>query len=540
MRMAIEDPCVGVELIQQLYRSWKVYAEKLTSEQLGLLHVPTEIDENVASALRSGMDVVLTGNPGDGKTHLMMLVREKHADLGQVEWIRDATAVEADGSTTTAEETIYRQWVERRSKGIVTCLAINQGVLREMLRVAPKEPFTDEVERQLREQLYYLPGVEPTPAAQNVLVLDLDRRSPLKPEFVRAVLSNLIDEKFYPECTTCPHRVACSVPRNRQLLASEQVQERIAGVLNTVGQSGLHATVRDVQGMLAFAITGGKGCADLMRTTHVYGTRFYDLLYEGEGLLFDAVRSTFDPGRISDPLVDDALWTGTYGGDGWDEASDHAAPPNSARDDREALRRFISLKRAFYFNQIEGARLESFLPSADRDYYELLETAEMRKGESARRIIRLINGFFSRSPTDRELRIWGRHHFDVPPSRVYFSTKSLRAKGIIVALPRLAGWQQLAGGYQVDHMLVHAVEDDRVIGRLRIDRDVYRGLVDASEGQPFALRRPELTKALETFLAQLGANLPGEDDVVEVAVESFKSGRSYQFEVYTLDRRYGA
>jgi hypothetical protein len=400
--------------------------------------------------------------------------------------------------------------VKRRKDGVVTCLAINQGVLREMIRVAPTEPFTQELERQLEDQLYYLQSAEPAPAAQNVLVLDLDRRSPLKPEFVRAVLANLIDEKFYPECVTCPHRVACSVPRNRHLMATDQVQERIAGVLNTVGRSGFHATVRDVQGMIAYAITGGKGCADLMRSTHVYGTRFYDLLYEGEGPLFDAVRTTFDPGRISDPLVDDALWTGTYGGAGWEDASENAAPPNSARDDREALRRFVSLKRAFYFNQVEGARLETYLPSADREFYELLETAEVRKGESARRIVRLINGFFS------------------------------RAKGIMVALPRLAAWQQLAGGYQLDHVIVHAVEDDHVIGRLRVDRDVYRGLVDASEGQPFALRRPELTKALETFLAQLGANLPGEDDVVEVAVESFKSGRSYQIEVYTLDRRYGA
>src|SRR6266481_2781300 len=117
------DPCVGVVVVQQLYHSWKGYAEKLSDEQLLALHLQTPLEDQVVAALRSGSDVVLTGNPGDGKTHLMRYLQSSHSDLASVEWVIDATAVEKDGSSPTAEATIYRQWEERRVAGIRTCLA---------------------------------------------------------------------------------------------------------------------------------------------------------------------------------------------------------------------------------------------------------------------------------------------------------------------------------------------------------------------------------------------------------------------------------
>jgi hypothetical protein len=66
---------------------------------------------------------------------------------------------------------------------------------------------------------------------------------------------------------------------------------------------------------------------------------------------------------------------------------------------------------------------------------------------------------------------------------------------------------------------------------LRIDRDTYRGLFEAMEGQPFALRRSDLTRALEGFLSTLGAAISERLDVEEVMVESFKTGRSTRFSV---------
>src|SRR5581483_6280652 len=178
------------------------------------------------------------------------------------------------------------------------------------------------------------------------------------------------------------------------------------------------------------------------------GTRFYDLLFEGEGDLFSAMQRTFDPGSTTHPLIDDALWTGTYGGDGWETAYEGQQPPNSYDDNGSALRAMASAKRALYFLQPEGSTIEEFLPTADRNFYSLLTMAELRPRQSAQQVVRSINAFFSKNPSDRDLRIWTRHHFDVPPSRVYFSTRSLSARQLTLCLPKPARWQQEIGDYQ--------------------------------------------------------------------------------------------
>lgn len=532
------DPCTSVELIQGLYRSWQGYAETLTSEQLRLLHISTPIEDYVGDCLAKGWDVVLTGNPGDGKTHLMMWVRERDPSLEKVEWIIDATAVESDGSSPTGEETIYKDWLARRKKGIPTCLAINQGVLREMIRTVPGSPLLAEVSRQLTDQIFYLDDQAPASPKESVVVLDLDKRSPLEPQFFARILENLLEDKFYGECPTCPHRIACAVPRNRDLLRSATARERVTRVMALVGRSGFHATMRDVQGLVAYMITGGKDCADHIRDTELLGSRFYDLLYTGRGPLFDAARNVFDPARTSDPLIDDELWTGTYADAGWDEANELQPSPNTAGDDRRSRRAFASAKRSFYFNQPDGGRLEQYIAPADQEFFELLELSEKRRGETARRLVRVINGFFAPNPEAQELRIWNRHHFDVPPSRVYMSTRTLRSRSLIAALPKPAEWQAPVGGFQVDHVLLHAVEDGHVLARLRVDQKIYRGLSEADEGQPFPLRSPELIKALETFLSRIGASVADADDVVEIFVESLRSGRSFRFKVDVIDRRY--
>jgi hypothetical protein len=208
-----------------------------------------------------------------------------------------------------------------------------------------------------------------------------------------------------------------------------------------------------------------------------------------------------------------------------------------------------SAKRCYYFTQPDGEQLEVYLPAADRGFYDLLANADVRNRESTRRIVRLINAFFSRQAGDRELRLWLRHHFDVPPSRVYFSTRSVLTQLLTLALPKRASWAPAAIEGQPDHamLILSAISPGQDRGRtepprLRIDREVYRGLSDAERGQPFTLRRSELVNALEAFLALIGAEAAdeGSGEILDTMVESFRSGQSYRFSVYPGDRRYGS
>jgi hypothetical protein len=69
----------------------KAAAEALTALELSRLHVPTPLDGFILDHVRNGWSVVLTGNAGDGKTHLLEHSKSALRDAGAL-LIEDATA----------------------------------------------------------------------------------------------------------------------------------------------------------------------------------------------------------------------------------------------------------------------------------------------------------------------------------------------------------------------------------------------------------------------------------------------------------------
>ena len=56
--------------MRNLYRGATGYADDVPLDDLRRLHVRTRLDDVIAEHIRARRSVVLTGNPGDGKTHL--------------------------------------------------------------------------------------------------------------------------------------------------------------------------------------------------------------------------------------------------------------------------------------------------------------------------------------------------------------------------------------------------------------------------------------------------------------------------------------
>ena len=91
-------PIVGCQNQAQLEDSLSAAGVRLTPEQLAAIHVKTPLEGFLVATLRAGRDVVLTGNPGDGKTHLIMQLLPSLDAIG-VKHDPDASAAE---STTSA------------------------------------------------------------------------------------------------------------------------------------------------------------------------------------------------------------------------------------------------------------------------------------------------------------------------------------------------------------------------------------------------------------------------------------------------------
>jgi hypothetical protein len=436
-------------------------------------------------------DVVLLGNPGDGKTHLIRRV-EKATTRSRPEFVLDATA-ESDYAQ------LVRRWrVSTRAKRPF-CLAINQGPLSQLL--AHKEvdvPQLGEVRDQTRSLVYY--DNVPKPPGK-VVVVDLNLRSVLTPAIIQRALQNILQPGPLDACPECFGDETSDVSLNRRAISEPQVQERIVQLLTAAAHTGRHISMRDLQGFLSFMLLGGRTKAEIVREPSDYANRYFTLCFEGEGELFDAVRDVFEPERATLPGVDEHLWENTGVQTGWLFGRPQVTPDHL--DDAYEL--FKSLKRQYFFEHADGSKLLSLERDDDSVFFSALSKGATYTEQFLPRVLRAINAFFCpRLDEDGSaLRLWGSQQYDTHSPRVLVSCYRVPREKFTLLVPKLAPWLEGAMDYRADHLFLrYKGKPNDNIG-LRIDRGMWRALALAERGMPMSLRSPQYAKALQTFITRL-------------------------------------
>jgi predicted ATP-dependent serine protease len=82
---------VDIEFLSGLYNRHSCYAERLSGDQLDAIHVNTGVEEALRKWILEKRDIVITGNPGDGKTFLLIRLQAEIAAVNG-EQILDATS----------------------------------------------------------------------------------------------------------------------------------------------------------------------------------------------------------------------------------------------------------------------------------------------------------------------------------------------------------------------------------------------------------------------------------------------------------------
>ncbi|MGO8748546.1 MAG: hypothetical protein ACLQNE_21445 [Thermoguttaceae bacterium] len=82
---------VTTDFLSGLYNRESCYADRLTAEQLDAIHVPTPLERSLRKWILKRNDLVIAGNPGDGKTHLFMRLKDVLKKV-QADVILDATS----------------------------------------------------------------------------------------------------------------------------------------------------------------------------------------------------------------------------------------------------------------------------------------------------------------------------------------------------------------------------------------------------------------------------------------------------------------
>ena len=190
-------------------------AEALTEEDFERMHIDNGIEGFLGEQVRAGKSVVVTGNAGDGKTHLLRRVKRDLEGAGAVV-VEDATAEMRGGKP----DPVLEKWRAAIEGGQPFCLAANEYPLYQLRMADASAPHLAEVSRQCRDRLSYADD-EDFARDWNLVVIDLSLRNPLGSDFFEAMLDRLLDDDGVKAALTSPAEAV--VRGNVERLAHPQV-----------------------------------------------------------------------------------------------------------------------------------------------------------------------------------------------------------------------------------------------------------------------------------------------------------------------------
>lgn len=511
----------GLQFVRDFYRGSSAYADHIASELLSIIHLETKLDTAIMDAALSGKDIVLTGNPGDGKTHVIRLLKDKLENTGK------PICIELDASTLSNED-IYLKWKAARERNMPFVIAINAAVLYSVYRKYPDfQPIKDAYFQMSHAVTFHDEVTENS----NLVVFDLSKREVLTAEILKKAIEKLTDDTHYTECTDCPLHEICDVHKNCDLLNSALFQERLFVILQRVSMQGYHATVRELQSLIAYLIFGNRSCKTISRTTGSNQHNLVNLVFSGKGALFDAIRNAIDPIAISHPTWDERILLNDIPDDSWVDG--YEVPAEAIAYDNQEL--FRLRKRQFYFFNQNG---EELLNIMDDDVTRFQEFLEQDNGKIIKELVRKLNTFFGAvKASNSELQIWTGHRYDNEPRKVLISMGSIKKSGLKIGRPALL--KSMKNGIDMTASYIRLEKKDAAHIFLKIDFDMYMLLSEAERGVPVLFMESDLVKKVWRFVEQLQSFKDlDEEDAVTISLLDVQNKKKISVAIDREENKY--
>jgi hypothetical protein len=535
-----------LEYIMRLYRDESAFADNVKISRLRDIHIPTSIEKVIESIVKVGGSVILTGNAGDGKTHLIRLIEQKLKNQD--------TYIVFDASAEKLDD-VLQNWAECLENGRSSCIAINEGPLLDLIKRYKKTyPFLENVEQQLRSAIEYVlldsknadlgrrNWVPPLDARKQIFVIDLSLRQNLSRQMVSAVLSKLTEPRWYEGCKVCPGQANCGIAYNRQALAQPRTQERIGKLLEGVSIRGEQITFRELLAFCSYTIFGARSCDEMIELGGSEAARYYNHIFEyGDGKLFDELRKGFDPVTRTHPIVDEKFWRGLFSPDEFPfepKPTRISLDGHSSNNSEQALDAFKSLKRRWFFEHADG---ENLTPRTDSEnFLEKLRDVNHTTQSRVSDLLRLLNRFLYTGDKDYPdyLRLWTRLAFSPKnKSKGMVCGRQVSSQELFLHEPRLTSLLEKCFGDQpVDHLLLGPEGSELRFANLRIDLRLLNLLLSPYGG---TTEDPECTRRIYRFNDSLANQVKTDGgDFRIVSMVEGRTGREVRIRVDLRKRRY--
>ncbi|WP_125522519.1 hypothetical protein [Streptomyces sp. WAC 06783] len=423
-----------------LFKRGEVYADSWPREVRRLLNVADPLVDVVAAALDSGDHVVITGNAGDGKSHLLATAldlcrprREAEADSTSPAVLTPDYRVFVRDAASVDDADILR-WTDAATKqGAQLVITLNEGPLTSLAERQGPGLFED-----VRQVAHARARGEDAQDPEGVLLLNLAGRQLVDAGFVTQALERLMPA--VTACSTCASTATCPRTVGRDLLAaSPHAAERITTLLSLLGHSGMRLTARQLWVFLVDLFFGWE-CPPRAKAVDQLSGWWWSRIFDARTPLGRAMAREFDPVHWAHASVDNHLWLGD---------NERARVPNEAPllnpngihrrepGSTASLRAFESAKRAWFF-LAPDLDVKSMVDRQSKipDYVELLTQARSEPQRVVQKIVTEINRYRLRVTEGKRLYL-SRHHrlTAVKRAALLAASESISTTSLDVHLP---------------------------------------------------------------------------------------------------------
>jgi Domain of unknown function (DUF4338) len=517
--------------VERLYRGTNSYADRLSAEELESIHVDLGVDEYLIGQAEAGRQVVVTGNPGDGKTHLIERLRARLQAAG--------ARVITDANACTDSE-ILEQWAASRDDGKPFVLAINEWPLYVLQRLAARSGFTPVAEalRQVNSARFFLEERRPEDAKENVAVVDLSVRNLLSASVIERVIDRLTQDRFFAGFNSADPAIA-----NRDALRDSQVRKRLIALLELVATRAGHVTMRQLVGFISYLVTGGQSVTDRVRAGQdTLGFSYSNLAFEGGvGPLFDAVRAVFDPAEVTHPDWDDRLWLGDTDARDW---LGKPPPGPMTLNEMERNAAYRAIKRRFFFEHDDGLDLLKLVPADEQAFQVTLRSGEEATATVVRDMVLALNRFFEPDcpESDKDhIQLWQSHRYDVRAPSTFVSFHELSYQHLRIEPLRMAAWVEAwLPPDQIDcrTFALVATWEGRDVALLEIDRELFLTLIEAERGLGRSSWSRTATRRITRFIDRVHGSVEQESPIEDIRIRNVESDLDERFAIQRNPARY--
>lgn len=290
--MNTEDTLLSLQLFYSQGRRGNSNTRETPSEDpfLKQMYVETNLDRNLLSDILSNKYhlVVITGNPGDGKTAFLKRLEEKGVNAqdrpnGKIFKVQKyPIEINYDGSQDHQDidnQTILKEFfspVENAigsSKAIdhTRVIAINEGRLLQHLNLREgSKPLYPKLRVIVENQLEMKNGSNSLDGT--VVVIDLNKRSVVarrsndNSSILEDIIMRMSEEKWWTSCNSCEVREYCPVNINISSMKRQKIRDRFRELIRIASFWGkMHITIRDTLSALSFILFGESSCEDIRK-----------------------------------------------------------------------------------------------------------------------------------------------------------------------------------------------------------------------------------------------------------------------------------